>query len=197
MKPPSVLLALQQATLPDSIEAAIDLAQRLEAELVGLFVQDADLLRSSELPFVRQVRFSTATDEELDPARLRRELHTLALSARRFDSCLFQYFSAWLAMLKGDVLGAYELQRKALRTATEMGLPFFEVLCRLGLAQILVECGDERKGVTHLRELRRLAKTIDNALLEFMTLLSYAHIALNHGRVSSGRKALAYAFHSL
>ncbi len=127
-------------------------------------------------------------------AELLDQTDELALSARRFDSCLFQYFSAWLAMLKGDVLGAYELQRKALRTATEMGLPFFEVLCRLGLAQILVECGDERKGVTHLRELRRLAKTIDNALLEFMTLLSYAHIALNHGRVSSGRKALAYAF---
>ena len=97
-------------------------------------------------------------------------------------------------MLKGDVLGAYELQRKALRIATEMGLPFFEVLCRVGLAQILVECGDENKAVNHLRELRRIAKQIDNALLEFMSLLTYAHIALSHGRVNSGLKALAYAF---
>lgn len=54
-----------------------------------------------------------------------------ALSARRFDSCIYHFFSGWLAMLKDDVLAAYQEQRKSLRLAADMGLPFFEVINRM------------------------------------------------------------------
>jgi len=116
-----------------------------------------------------------------------------ALSARRFDSCIYHLFCAWLAVLKGDVLDAYQQQRKSLRLASDMGLPFFEVLGSMALAQILFECGDQRKGAMYLREVRRVAKTINNRYLEFMSLLIYAAVALEHGRQSSGLNALQYA----
>lgn len=115
------------------------------------------------------------------------------LKLRRFDSCLYHSFSAWLAMLKGDVLEAYQQQRTSLRLATDMGLPFFEVLGRIVLAQILYECGDQRKGAMYLREVRQVAKKINNHYLEFMSLLFYADLALQHGRPAPGLRALEYA----
>ena len=77
-----VLLPLQDVIAPKSIDVGIELAKRLEAELVGLFVEDAALLRSADLPFTRQVGFSTAADELFDRGRLERELRVLAERAR-------------------------------------------------------------------------------------------------------------------
>ena len=116
-----------------------------------------------------------------------------ALTVRRFDSCQHSYCLAWMAILKGNVLEAYHHQRAALRVATEVGMPFFEVIFQLGLAQILFACGDERKGANLLRRIRGTAESIENHLLEFMSFLIYAQIALNHGRKASGLRALQYA----
>lgn len=122
------------------------------------------------------------------------QLDSTALGVRRFDSCIYHFFCAWLALLKGDVLGAYQEQRAGLRLATDMGLPFFEVIGGIALSQILFECGDQRKGATHLREVRRVAKNINNRYLEFMSLVFYAALALDHGRPAPGLRALEYAF---
>ncbi len=131
---------------------------------------------------------------ELDTAEeLLGRLDTAELRGRRFDSCMYHFFHAWLASLKSDHLTAYQHHRTALRLATEMGLPFFEVLTGLGLAQSLFACGDERKGVMHLAQVRRVARTIDSQLLVFLSLLIYAELALRHGRKRSGLKSLAYA----
>jgi len=116
-----------------------------------------------------------------------------AMVVRRFDACLYSYCLSWLASLKNNVLDAYHHQRTALRAVTEVGAPFFEVMIQLGLAQTLFACNDERKGVSLLRQVRKNAKTIPNHLLEFMTFLAYAHIAMNHGRRASGLRALKYA----
>jgi len=121
-------------------------------------------------------------------------LDSSALGLRRFDSCIYHFFCAWLALLKGDTSEAYRQQRSALRLAADMGLPFFEVIGGIAMAQILFECGDERKGVAHLSEVRRVAKKINNHYLEFMSLLFYADLALQHGRQSSALSSLAYAF---
>lgn len=121
------------------------------------------------------------------------QLDRQAMSRRNFDSCMFHYFSAWLAMLKNDLRDAYNHQLSALREATEMGLAFVQVLCQLGLAQLLFACGDDRKGGYHLRQLRERAKNIKNHLLEFMCFLVYAQIALDHGRKASGLRSLKYA----
>jgi DNA-binding SARP family transcriptional activator/ATP/maltotriose-dependent transcriptional regulator MalT len=121
------------------------------------------------------------------------QIDSHAMLARRFDSCLHSYCLAWLAKLKNNLLDAYHHQRAALRVVNEVGAPFFKVMIQLALAQTLFACNDERKGVNLLKQIRKNAKTIPNHLLEFMTFLVYAQIAMNHGRKTSGLRALKYA----
>jgi ATP/maltotriose-dependent transcriptional regulator MalT/DNA-binding SARP family transcriptional activator len=132
---------------------------------------------------------------ELDTAEeLLAEMHEHQDGGRRLDRCGYHYYRAWLAMLRGETMQAHGEQKIALRLAVETGCPFYEVLARLGLALILVELDDEQRAASNLRRVRTLARTIDNRLLEFMCLTTYAHIALEHGRERSGRNALRYAF---
>lgn len=126
-------------------------------------------------------------------ARLLGELEVRRESTRRLDRCLFHYFSAWDAVLRRDLVRAYQHQKNALRLASEVGVPFFEVLARLGLAQVLFQCGDDRKGAAHLQQVHSIAREIKNRWLEFMSLLTYAQIALDHGRKRSGLNSLRYA----
>lgn len=72
-------------------------------------------------------------------------------------------------------------------------MPFFEVINRIALAHILFECGDHQKAAMYFREVRRVARTISNRYLEFMSLLIYSAVAIDHGRKSSGLNALRYA----
>lgn len=66
-----------------ALEAAADLAARLEAELVGLFVEDINLLRLAELPFAREVGGFSATRRRLNSRQLERQLQVQAKRARR------------------------------------------------------------------------------------------------------------------
>ncbi len=113
--------------------------------------------------------------------------------ARRVDLCLYHYFAAWEAMLRNETLHAFQEQKQAFKLSLDLGSPYFEVLCRLALAQILVHYGREREVVAHLREVHRIARNIRNHLLEFMCLLGYAQLALTHGRKRSGLNSLRYA----
>ena len=123
-------------------------------------------------------------------APLARQLEAQAGSAGRFNLCLFHHFQAWEAALRKDPMRALQQEKLALRMAVEVGCPFLEVLTRLALAQVLVECGDERKCVSHLRQTRALARDIDSRHLEYACLLGFADIALEHGRQRAGLKAL-------
>jgi LuxR family maltose regulon positive regulatory protein len=114
-------------------------------------------------------------------------------AAGRFNLCMYYLFQAWEAMLRKDLMQALQKGKSALRTAIEVGCPLFEVLCRLSLAEILVECGDERKCIAHLQALRDIARRIDNAHLEFTCLLGFAQIALAHNRQRPGMNALRRA----
>lgn len=79
-----ILVALDAAAHdPALLDAAAALAARLEAELIGLFVEDLNLLRSAGLPFVRQVSFLTACAEEFDAPTTERELRVMAERAER------------------------------------------------------------------------------------------------------------------
>jgi ATP/maltotriose-dependent transcriptional regulator MalT len=111
----------------------------------------------------------------------------------RFNLCMYYLFQAWEAMLRKDLMAALQAGKGALRTAIEVGCPLFEVLCRLSLAEILAECGDERKCIAHLQAMRDIARRIDNAHLEFTCLLWFAQIALAHNRQRPGMNALRRA----
>jgi ATP/maltotriose-dependent transcriptional regulator MalT/DNA-binding SARP family transcriptional activator len=121
------------------------------------------------------------------------EMQEYTDSARRLDRSIYHYYAAWHAMLADDPLRAYREQKIALRLATETGCPFYEILCRLALALVLAETGEERRAASELRKVRAAARSIDNRLLEFMCLTTYAYIALEHRRERSGVAALRYA----
>ena len=65
------------------LEAAVQLAATLGAELEGGFIEDADLIRLAELPFTREVRSWPSSIESLSGERLQRELRAMARQAER------------------------------------------------------------------------------------------------------------------
>lgn len=62
--------------------AAAELAARLGAELLGLFVEDEDLLRLAALPFAGVLRMPSGAREPIDPARAEAELRAVGAHAR-------------------------------------------------------------------------------------------------------------------
>ena len=66
-----------------ALEAASEMAARTEAELLGLFVEDINLLRLAGLPFAREVGFPSAISRELDIVAMERALKVVAARARQ------------------------------------------------------------------------------------------------------------------
>lgn len=77
-----ILVALDAST--DSLaalDAAAKLAARVNAELVGLFVEDINLLHLAGLPFTREMRFSRL--EDINHEQMEEALRLQAAQARR------------------------------------------------------------------------------------------------------------------
>ena len=66
-----------------ALQTATRLAELFGAELLGVYVEDINLLRASELPFSRETRFYSGTQRRLDLARIERQLRQQAEMARR------------------------------------------------------------------------------------------------------------------
>lgn len=64
-----------------ALETAVALAARMEAELLGLFVEDANLLRFAALPFAREVSYFSARTRRLDSGEMERALRAQASRA--------------------------------------------------------------------------------------------------------------------
>ena len=70
-----------------ALEAAAQLAERLNAELLGVFVQDLELLQLAQLPFAREVGLTSAGRRRIDPQSMELALRAQAETARSaFDS---------------------------------------------------------------------------------------------------------------
>ncbi len=65
-----------------ALETAVRLAAISGAHLEGVFVEDINLLRLADLPFLRELRPSSLAEEAIDAQRLQRELRSLARQAR-------------------------------------------------------------------------------------------------------------------
>ena len=65
-----------------TLAAAASLAARLDAELEALFVEDIDLLRSAELPFVRRTSQAAPAWRAFDIQAMERELRAMAAGVR-------------------------------------------------------------------------------------------------------------------
>jgi nucleotide-binding universal stress UspA family protein len=66
-----------------ALEAAVDLAARFEAELVGIFVEDENLLRLADLPFVHEIGIFSARRRRLDIKEMERQLRVQRRRVRR------------------------------------------------------------------------------------------------------------------
>lgn len=66
-----------------ALSAAVELSVKLKAELLGLFVEDVDLLRLADSPFARELLLPTAKETPLDRASMERELRAQADQARK------------------------------------------------------------------------------------------------------------------
>jgi len=89
LSPRRVIVGLEG--LPRSraaLQAAADIAARSEAELLALFVEDANLLEWAALPFAREVGFPSALTRAPDPLALERTLRALARDAERMLAAL-------------------------------------------------------------------------------------------------------------
>jgi nucleotide-binding universal stress UspA family protein len=66
-----------------ALEAAAELAIGLQAELVGLFVEDINLLRLAELPSSREIGIFSTSRRPLTTVEVERQLRAQAARARR------------------------------------------------------------------------------------------------------------------
>jgi len=88
-----------------ALRAAAYLADSLEANLHGLFVEDVTLLRVAELPVAREIQFPCATRSHLSPRRMRRQLRAQAEQARRAmaAACSESGIEWTFEVVRGDV----------------------------------------------------------------------------------------------
>ena len=68
-----------------SLKAAAELAARMNAELIGIFVEDINLLRIADLPFSQEIRLYSAQPESMNTAELER---LLRMQARQAETSL-------------------------------------------------------------------------------------------------------------
>lgn len=109
-----VLVALD-ASVRDlsALEAAADLAGGIPVELLGLFVEDINLLRLAALPFAREVAYGSAGDRPFDVQSLEREFRAQAERLRRsLAVAAYRMHGTWsFRVVRGDL--AAELTQAA------------------------------------------------------------------------------------
>ena len=93
-------------------------------------------------------------------------------------SFLRAYAAAWFAILQGDAFLAHRHLKLAVGIASELGLPFFEVVAGIGLSQVLFDSGEEQGALQEMTRARQIAGKLRNKLLDFTLLMSRAHMAL-------------------
>lgn len=69
-----------------ALEAAAELARRFRAELSGLYVEDVNLLRLSELPFAEELSLFSTARRRLDRKEINRQLRAHRVRVRRLIS---------------------------------------------------------------------------------------------------------------
>ncbi len=88
-----------------ALAAAIGVAETFHSEIVGLFVEDINLLRLADLPFAREVRFGDAGVRQFEPGSVQRRLRARAAILRREleESAAEHKISSTFRVLRGPV----------------------------------------------------------------------------------------------
>ena len=115
-----------------------------------------------------------------DRAGARSELQRLEAEGprlRRGDRACLHYLHGWLAALEGDTVGARREARMALAVAVETGIPWFECLARIALAELHALGADRHGGEAQLRSAEALALRLRSPWLIFNTRLVATELA--------------------
>lgn len=177
-----ILVALDAS--PSSLSAlhsAVKLAAGLEAELIGLYVEDTNLLRLAQLPFAREVSAFSATLRRLEALELERQLKTQAEGMRQTLSRLCaEHGVSWQFQVSRGTVAA-----ELLAAAVDADLM---VIGKIGRSFP----GTRRTGsITRLVVSQRPGMTL---ILQTGTLLTYPVILLYDGS-EQAKKALGAAGH--
>ncbi len=95
-----------------ALEQAVRLAERMGAQLEGIFIEDIDLIEISALPFLKEVRTVSRSENAIDLARMEQELRVLARRAERLLSeeasrhNVAWSFRIWRGSIDSDLLAA-------------------------------------------------------------------------------------------
>ncbi len=89
-----------------AMEAAVELAASLKAELEGLYVEDVNLLRAAGSSVAREVRYPYISAERLDQARMERELRAQATQSHRAleAACARRQVKWSFRVVRGEVI---------------------------------------------------------------------------------------------
>jgi nucleotide-binding universal stress UspA family protein len=88
-----------------ALEAAVELAAGMKAELRGLYVEDVNLLRAAGSPATREVRYPFVSAAQLSPKRMQRQLRAQATQAQRAlaSACERQKVKWSFQIVRGEV----------------------------------------------------------------------------------------------
>jgi LuxR family maltose regulon positive regulatory protein len=131
-----------------------------------------------------------------DPAAARDYLDKMKSTlkpGRIQGDCQYHYMASWHCLSTGEssaALSHAELALQSARDISETGLYFPEILCRLGLSNILCERKDYQQASQHLDEAGESAARSRSRILEFMHRLTKARIELEQGNDAAGLPAL-------
>lgn len=95
-----------------ALEQAARLAERMGAQLEGIFIEDIDLIEISALPFLKEVRRVSRSENAIDLVRMEQELRVLARRAERLlgeqasRHNVAWSFRIWRGSIDSDLLAA-------------------------------------------------------------------------------------------
>jgi nucleotide-binding universal stress UspA family protein len=159
-----------------ALDAAATLAARLETELVGLFIEDVDLLKAAALPFTRQVSLLSREAVPLELEDVEAEFRTQVGAIRRR-----------LAQLEQEQRLRWELRVERGRPAVALA----EVAQRGDLVAMKVPSGTQAGHISTEPETAQESMAHDYALLLIVEKLSStAPIAVVYDRTEAAGAAL-------
>ncbi len=167
----------------------------LEAARRGLDIVSHSGVRIWNDTFLINSLCGALGDGDLEEARVwLAAIEARAPGTRRFDLFLHAYASAWCAMLGGDLFVAHQHLKTAVRNATELGAPFFQVIAGLALTQVLQRSGNQAAAERELARTLEITERLQNRLLDFMACMCRATLALGQQRSAELRQWLRAGF---
>lgn len=123
-----------------------------------------------------------------------RRLEEEGTRLRRGDRVCLHYLRTWLAALDGDLADAHREAKLAVALAVETGIPWFECLARIELAQVQAGAADRHVVEAQLRVAAGIAETLSCPWLSYAVELAAGAAALNAGDKPGALENVRVAF---